>query len=310
MRIVTYNFLRAGSPRRCGHWSRVVRNLKADLVLAQECRPPQSSPGERFRHDGRDGFAWQSCGSRGWGSALFVRSASFVPIAIPDYDGWVVGGEIRNTSWSERPLIVFSIHGPVGEHGYIRTMQHILDRLAPLRKSADLVIGGDFNIAVGYRQKHDPIRMLRGERDVLDRLADEFDLMSCWQTAHPGRPLAQTLRWMGNPSAPYHCDGIFVPKAWLPRLKSCRVVHGSRWSRLSDHNPVVAEFLPADGSEKPINVPSGARTYATSRPQGIRLGRVTGVAPASTALAKEAGTSDVRKAISTPAGSPLAGRKY
>jgi hypothetical protein len=37
-------------------------------------------------------------------------------------------------------------------------------------------------------------------------------------------------------------DGIFVPRAWLPRLKSCRVVHGSRWSQLSDHNPVVADF--------------------------------------------------------------------
>src|SRR5262245_11426676 len=48
MKIVTYNFLRAGSLKRCGHWSRVIRNLNPDLVLAQECRPPESSPGERF----------------------------------------------------------------------------------------------------------------------------------------------------------------------------------------------------------------------------------------------------------------------
>ena len=152
MRIVTYNFLRAGSLKRCGHWSRVIRNLKPDLVLAQECRPPQSSPGERFRHDQHDAFAWQSTGSSGWGSGLFARSASLVPIPIPDYDGWVVGGEIRNTSWSERPLIVFSVHGPVGERGYIRTMQHILDRVALLCGGADLVLGGYFNVAVGYRQ--------------------------------------------------------------------------------------------------------------------------------------------------------------
>jgi endonuclease/exonuclease/phosphatase family metal-dependent hydrolase len=50
------------------------------------------------------------------------------------------------------------------------------------------------------------------------------------------------LRWSGNPSAPYHCDGIFVPRSWLPRLKTCRVVRGTRWTRLSDHNPVVADF--------------------------------------------------------------------
>jgi endonuclease/exonuclease/phosphatase family metal-dependent hydrolase len=246
MRIVTYNFLRAGSLKRCGHWSRVIRNLKPDLVLAQECRPPQSSPGERFRHDQHDAFAWQSAGSRGWGSGLFARSASLLPIAIPGYDGWVVGGEIRNTSWSKPPLLVFSVHGPVGQRGYIRTMQHILDRVAVLRDRADLVLGGDFNVAVGYRQPRERIRILRGERDILDRLTNEFDLVSCWQAANPDRPLAQTLRWMGNPTAPYHCDGIFVPRSWLPRLKSCRVVCGSRWSQLSDHNPVVAEFQAAN----------------------------------------------------------------
>lgn len=160
MRIVTYNFLRAGSLKRCGHWSRVIQHLKPDLVLAQECRPPQNSPGERFRQDVQDAFAWQSAGrSRGWGSGLFARSASLVPIEIPDYDGWVVGGEIRNTAWSEHPLLVFSVHGPAGERGYIRTMQHILDRVALLRDRADLVLGGDFNVAVGYRQPRSANRL-------------------------------------------------------------------------------------------------------------------------------------------------------
>src|SRR5213592_233253 len=89
MRIVTYNFLRAGSLKRCGHWSRVIRSLNPDLVLAQECRPPADSPGERFRHSEQDAFSWQSAGTRGWGTGLFARSASLIPIAIPEYDGWV-----------------------------------------------------------------------------------------------------------------------------------------------------------------------------------------------------------------------------
>ena len=168
MRIVAYNFLRAGSPKRCGHWSRLIRNLKADLVLAQECRPPEQSPAERFRCHPQDGFAWQPAGSRGWGSGLFARSASLATIPIPGYDGWVVGGEIRNPAWSDRPLLVFSVHGPVGQRGYIRTMHDILDRLAALRGGADLVLGGDFNVAVGYRPPRDRIRFLRGERDLLD----------------------------------------------------------------------------------------------------------------------------------------------
>jgi len=245
MRIVTYNFLRAGSLKRCGHWSRVIHNLKPDLILAQECRPPQSSPGERFRHENDDALAWQCAGRRDWGSGLLARSALLIPIVIPDYDGWVVGGEIQNSAWSDHPLMVFSVHGPVGERGYIRTMQRILDRLTLFRGRADFVLGGDFNVAVGYRQPSEQIKVVRGERDILDRLTNEFDLVSCWQAANPGRPLAQTLRWMGNPRLPYHCDGIFVPRSWLPRLKSCRVVRGSRWNRLSDHNPVIADFQAA-----------------------------------------------------------------
>ena len=199
MRIVTYNFLRAGSLKRCGHWSRVIRNLKPDLVLAQECRPPQSSPGERFRQGEYDAFAWQAAGSRGWGSGLFARSASLIPITVPDYDGWVVGGEIQSSSWSPRPFIVFSIHGPAGELGYIRTMHHILDRLTGLRDRADLVLGGDFNVAVGYRKPGDPIKFLRAERDLLDRLTNEFGLISCWQAEPVPAPVGDSVR--GPPSA-------------------------------------------------------------------------------------------------------------
>jgi len=101
MRIVTYNFLRAGSLIALGHWSRVIRNLKPDLVLAQECRPPQSSPGERFRHDQDDAFACSPPEAE-VGKRTICTIRIVVPIAIPDYDGWVVGGEIRNAAWSER----------------------------------------------------------------------------------------------------------------------------------------------------------------------------------------------------------------
>lgn len=74
------------------------------------------------------------------------------------------------------------------------------------------------------------------------RLADEFGLLNCWQVANPDQPLCQTLRWTGNRTIPYHCDGIFVPKTWKDRLESCLVLAGEEWNGLSDHNPVVAQF--------------------------------------------------------------------
>ncbi|MGH9720731.1 MAG: endonuclease/exonuclease/phosphatase family protein [Bryobacteraceae bacterium] len=243
IRIVAYNFLSGGSRKRNGHWSRVVRAFAPELVLAQECRPPVDSPGERFRPDPSNALLWHSVVGRRWGSALFARSGPVSAIPVAGYDGWVVGGEVQRTEWSNgRPLRVFSIHAPAGERGYIRTMHEILDRIALARAGADVILGGDFNVVVGYRLPHERLKVTRGERGILDRLVQEFGLVSCWQAAHPNRPLAQTLRWSANRQAPYHCDGIFVPSSWLDRLVSCRVVRGSRWNALSDHNPVVAEF--------------------------------------------------------------------
>ena len=105
---------------------------------------------------------------------------------------------------------------------------------------ADLILGGDFNVAVGLRGPDELVRMSKAERTLMARFTGDLDLVPCWQTANPGRSLAQTLRWSGNPATPYHCDGIFIPRAWEHRLESCEVIAGMEWDQLSDHNPVLA----------------------------------------------------------------------
>lgn len=249
LRIVAYNFLSGGSTTRTGHWSRICTRLSPDIVLAQECRLPQDSTGERFRPAREDTLLWAPVPARRWGSAVLLRALRATALRIPGFAGWVTGAELAGPSWSGgRPLRLFSIHCPVGERGYVRTLHEVLDRLARLRAGADLVLGGDFNVVVGNRQPSERLTMTRGEREILNRLSADFDLVSCWQAANPGRPLAQTLRWSADRLAPYHCDGIFVPSSWASRLASCRVVKGSRWMGLSDHNPVMAEFT---AREKP-----------------------------------------------------------
>jgi exonuclease III len=261
LRVVAYNFLSGGSAARTGHWARIHAQLAPDIVLAQECRAPHDAPGERFRVGTTDTLLWAPAATRRWGSAVLVRGLRATALRIPGFHGWVVGAELSGADWaSPRPLRVFSVHCPVGERGYIRTLHQILDRIARLASGADLLLGGDFNVVVGQRLPHERIRMSRGEREILDRLSAEFGLISCWQAANPGRPLAQTLRWSADRAAPYHCDGIFVPAAWSARLVACRVVRGSRWASLSDHNPVMAEF-----TDSPDARPDRARGAATRR---------------------------------------------
>jgi hypothetical protein len=242
MRIVTFNFLAGGSSRRNGHWQAVRGRLAPDVLLAQECRPPS---------DGGGTGLWARASTRGWGTGVFLAQGSIRPIPVRGFAGWAVGGEVELAAWSSsRPLRVFSVHCPVGEHGYMRSLGRILDRLARIGEGADLVVGGDLNVVAGYRSPGEPVRMLRGEKLLLDRLVGELGLVPCWQAMHPGKPLAQTLRWSGNRVLPYHCDGIFVPRSWRGRLESAEVVSGPEWDRLSDHNPVVVGVASRGGRRR------------------------------------------------------------
>ena len=164
----------------------------------------------------------------------------------------MTGAEIR----LEHTLRIFSIHCPAGEGGYVRTMHRVLDAIAPLRKRGDLVLGGDFNVAAGYRGADEPVRMSTGERELLDRITGEFNLVACWQSVHAGQPLAQTLRWTANRIAPYHCDGVFVPRSWQPKLRSCDILSGEQWEQLSDHNPVVAGLDVKFGGDRGRSLPN------------------------------------------------------
>jgi hypothetical protein len=234
MRFVTYNFLVGGSPTRDA-W-KAMNRLKPDVLLGQECREPPSD------HLLRSGL-WAQPVLRRWGTGIFLARGAIRPLEVSGFAGWIAGGELPRTAWiTRRPLRVFSVHCPRGEGGYVKTMHAIVDSLAPIAAGADVVLGGDFNVATGLRWPREGVPFSSGEKLILERLAGELDLMACWRSMHPRRPLAQTLRWTGNRETPYHCDGIFAPRSWRSRLVRCEVIGGPAWEALSDHNPVVADF--------------------------------------------------------------------
>jgi endonuclease/exonuclease/phosphatase family metal-dependent hydrolase len=159
--------------------------------------------------------------------------------------GRVVAAVVEGKAWpgiGVGPVVALSVHAPTRKgSSYIKEVGRILDFAGELAQGRPLILAGDFNVAVGLRQPGHLPTVSRGERLLLERLRDEFDLIPCWQTAHPGERLARTLRWMRrSDSLPYHCDGAFIPADWASALRSCNVLEGDEWYQLSDHNPVVA----------------------------------------------------------------------
>lgn len=239
MKIATYNILKGGSRRV--HWTKMIEDQGVDLLLVQESYPHDEHLLPLVYPELRQQSVWEMVEKNGWGSAIFSKSGSIKPVGVPGYSGWVVGAEISGASWQADPILVFSIHAPVFKGSYSKSVNIILDEINKVAEGREIIIGGDFNLAVSHWPESErPVS--KQDLAIQKRLAEEFGLINCWQTANPNQPLAQTLRWTGDRTTPYHCDGLFVPMSWQERLESCVVLSGDDWNRLSDHNPVIAEF--------------------------------------------------------------------
>lgn len=241
-KVAAYNLLKGGSKRV--HWIKMVEDLGVDLLLVQESYPHHEHLPPHAYPDAGSRSAWEKAGQNGWGSAVFSRTGTVRRVAVPDFPGWVVGAEISGATWqagTADSLLAFSVHAPSRGESYHRQVNKLLDEIKKVAGGREVVIGGDFNLTVSHWPG--PERPTgRQDLAIQARLADEFGLVNCWQAANPDQPLPQTLRWTGDRTTPYHCDGIFVPTGWRNRLESCVVLAGDEWDRLSDHNPVVAQF--------------------------------------------------------------------
>ncbi len=209
----------------------VLGDIRADLLLLQEAAGFGAASGQ---------LVWQALPARGWGSAIRVAHGELVPIAVKGFEGWVAGARWRSAHAGD--IAVFSVHAPHGVGGYCGRMHEILDAIArALRRAGtrEVVVGGDFNICVSAR-RHSGAPARNRERALQQRLHDEFGLINAWDWLHPKAVPAQTLRWSGDPTVAYHCDGLFVPRHWSRALQRCVVLDSARWRARSDHNPVVA----------------------------------------------------------------------
>ena len=242
MRIASFNMRSGGS---VGHWSAILEAAEPDVLLVQESKDPAVLSLDLLDPLDLHGVTWQPVSHGLWGSAAFLRGHELHPVAVPGFEGWVVGGFIP---FGDTVLYIYSVHLPPEARSYIRAANSMLDALGTVVDGASVLLGGDWNVTVSARDPTEERRHRAGELELLARLEREFGLRSAWRAAHPSGPLPQTLRWMREPATPYHCDGVFLPDELTVGVGEVAVLAGDPWLRLSDHNPLVVSWDAASPS--------------------------------------------------------------
>ncbi|MDQ2806250.1 MAG: hypothetical protein M3Z04_04915 [Chloroflexota bacterium] len=259
LKLVSYNLCKGGN-RNYQTWTALFDSLTPDIFLAQESSPLAeyiAAKTQPFRPPTNNPVLWAQAGDNYWGSAVFVRAGTLTPLPPLEYfAGWVVGAEVSGLptpDGSTAPLHIYSIHTPAPHqvntasgkplYTYAEVVGKILNGIQEQSTGATLVIGGDFNITISARQPNEKPENKPGEREIFDRLREQFGLINCWQTCHPTTPLERTLRHLHNPdSKPYHGDGLFVPAAWQAALRRCDILTQPFSDPPSDHNAIQAIF--------------------------------------------------------------------
>jgi endonuclease/exonuclease/phosphatase family metal-dependent hydrolase len=240
LRVVTHNICQGGRSGSLNSFQRLLSEINADIICAQETRHPSSYLAGACMDGAHVVHEMVPHGK--WGSAILSRRHALTSLPIAEeLKGWVVGARVQGveTGDGHGELDVYSIHVP-SPGPYERRVTQLLDAFSRIPSDRPRIVAGDFNITVALRQESEALKNTAGELQILARFQNELSLTNAWQALHPGLPLPQTLRWARNRETPYHCDGIFVDHRCMPMLKSASVLGGESWAMLSDHNPVLA----------------------------------------------------------------------
>ena len=122
---------------------------------------------------------------------------------------------------------------------YYEDINRTINNHAILIFDRPTVIMGDFNLCGSMASGKLQLEYL----DI--RFTTEFDLHSAYHSLKRvdfGAESDATLYWRWQRESRFHCDFIFIPGNWLPRLRSVTVPPFDQFNT-SDHRPVSCEIV-------------------------------------------------------------------
>ena len=223
MRVVTWNmgyWLHRG--QHDDAWQYLRDELKPDIALLQEVRPPPMNPGEEVVFEGIAG---------GWGTAIYSTVGPLASGVYPRYPGRIAGAHVDLDGSS---VALASVHAPIIENRVFPHLANIFDDIEAELGGDTFVVGGDLNSA----RLAETIWPKYGHGPFFDRVTN-----GVFVDAHftlNGEEVQTVFR----PRARHRLqdDHLFVSRDLWPRLISCEAVDNPATRSLSDHIPLVLEI--------------------------------------------------------------------
>lgn len=235
MRIVVWNTSGPLTAERAGR----LHALAPDIaVLPEADSAPEWLPEHRLA-----AYEWQRRLER---KGLGVAAFGDTRIAVVDErrSPWVLPVEVADGPDTWLLLATWTVQR-TGAPNYAKQVAQIIEAYAEELGSGKAVLAGDLNSSVHTADNR------QHQRNV-GRLA-EFGMVSAFH-AHagtdPDRGDPGTLYWQWKEDQPYHCDFVFLPEAWRPRISSVTLGSHADWvaTKTSDHVPVCIELAPIERS--------------------------------------------------------------
>lgn len=225
MRIVSWNVYRG----ECRERASDLAALGADITVLQECGQPTAPEDEHCQWFGS--IPIQGVGVLTRAPWTVKRLPQSPLVQDSAYLARVQGPVPLNilAVWTKpRPTYVLSL---------IEALNVYRDRLL----DGPTIVVGDFNSHWVW----DARSATANHSHLVKLLHDEFGLVSAYHShdtgCEPGKE-QPTLYWQWKENQPFHVDYCFLPKVWLPCVRSVEVGSFADWEGKSDHRPLVVDI--------------------------------------------------------------------
>ncbi len=226
MQITTWNCHHGALDERC----RLLRTPMPDVCVLQECYRPSAVDDRHF-----------------WLGDFEVPNAKGIGIKVSEGDQIVAETRVAGLGNGVLPFMFRTTSGQTMRvvaicaeqlPSYVKYIGRALDAYSEFLKAENAIFVGDFNSSPVF----DPTGSNRSHSQLVDRLREEFGLVSAYHCVNTDQPELPTYYHNRKQDKPFHIDYCFVPREWAKDIKDVTVGSFHDWIAESDHMPLTVDI--------------------------------------------------------------------